>query len=94
MMKWGEFCSLLAGLSADSPLGRIVQIRCENDPKMLKHFTQHQRKIRSEWRNKTALRTDLQSRDKALDFFKNMFIGMAGGEVNGDKSNDSRIGSV
>ena len=25
-MKWDEFCSLLSGLSPESPLGRIVQI--------------------------------------------------------------------
>lgn len=78
-MKWGEFCSLLSGLSAESPLGRIVQIRCENDPKILRNFTAHQRKIRSEWRNKASQRIDEKSRDKALEAIKNMFISMSGG---------------
>lgn len=79
-MKWDEFCALLSGLSAESPLGRIVQIRAENDPKVLKHFTAHQRKVRSEWRNKTALKASEQSLDKALENFKNMFICISGGE--------------
>ena len=63
-MKWDEFCALLAGLSADSPLGRIVQIIAENDPKILKNFTVHQRKIRNEWRNKKALTVS----DKSMDY--------------------------
>lgn len=82
-MKWDEFCALLSGLSADSPLGRIVRIRAENDPKILEKFTPHQRKIRSEWRNKTALKVSEQSLDKVLEGLKNMFVDMAGGVKNG-----------
>ncbi len=77
-MKWGEFCALLSGLSADSPLGRIVQIRAENDPKILKHFTAHQKRIRSEWRNKAAANVSDNERDDAVEFFKNLFISLAG----------------
>ena len=76
-MKWDEFCSLLSGLSADSPLGRIVQIRSENDPNMLKHFTKHQRKIRSDWRNRTAKQVTAKNRDEMLEQLKQMFISMA-----------------
>ena len=82
-MKWDEFCALLAGLSADSPLGRIVQIRAENDPKILKNFTVHQRKIRNEWRNKKAFTVSEKSMDNALNDFKNMFISLTGGAKNG-----------
>lgn len=82
-MKWGEFCALLSGLSADSPLGRIVRIRAENDPKMIEKFTAYQRKIRSEWRNKTALRISEKSRDKVLEELKNFFISI-GGVENGE----------
>ncbi len=77
-MKWGEFCALLSGLNADSPLGRIVQIRAENDPKILKHFTAHQKRIRSEWRNKAAANVSENARDDAVEFFKNLFISLAG----------------
>ncbi len=80
-MKWGEFASLLAGLSADSPLGRIVQIRCENDPKILEKFTPQQHKIRNDWREKTAKQVSAESFDSFLEAMKNTFIKMAGGEV-------------
>lgn len=76
-MKWDEFCSLLSGLSAESPLGRIVQIRSENAPKMLKNFTKHQRKIRSDWRNRKAKQITAENRDEVLEQLKQMFISMA-----------------
>ena len=83
-MKWDEFCALLSGLSADSPLGRIVRIRAENDPEILEKFTPHQRKIRSEWRNKAVLKVSEKSRDEVLENLKNFFISI-GGVENGDR---------
>ncbi|MGN1156456.1 MAG: Gp15 family bacteriophage protein, partial [Agathobacter sp.] len=53
-MPWDEFKDLLAGLNPDTPLGRIVQIRLEDDEDTLKHFSPEQHKIRNEWRNRTA----------------------------------------
>lgn len=82
-MKWGEFTALLSGLSGDSPLGRIVQIRVENDPKIIDKFTTHQRRIWSEWRNKKAVAVTENDRDLFLEQMKNAFIAMAGGVVNG-----------
>ena len=76
-MKWDEFCSLLRGLSADTPLGRIVQIRAENDPNILKNFTHHQRKIRSEWRNRQAKQVTTEDRDIILEQLKQAFVSMA-----------------
>ena len=76
-MKWDEFCSLLRGLSADSPLGRIVQIRAENDSERLKHFTSHQRKIRSDWRNRSAKQVTQQDSAVVLEQFKRMFISLS-----------------
>lgn len=55
-MSWGEFASLLAGLSPETPLGRIVSIRAEDDKDMLKNFTPEQRRIRNEWRSREAKR--------------------------------------
>lgn len=82
-MRWGEFASLLAGLSADSPLGRIAQIRCENDPKILERFTAHQHRIRNEWRSKAAKKMDPGRLDDFLETMKNTFIQMAGGVEHG-----------
>ena len=80
-MKWDEFSALLSGLSGDSPLGRVVQIRLENDENMLKHFTPHQRKIRSLWRNRMAKHTNQKDYDFTMTQLKNMFLTIAlGGE--------------
>lgn len=51
-MPWGEFCTLLAGIMPETPLGQIVSIRAENDKDTLKNFTKEQHKIRNEWRNR------------------------------------------
>lgn len=48
-MSWSEFCSLLSGIMYDTPLGRIVSIRAEKDPKVIKEFSKEERKIRNEW---------------------------------------------
>ena len=77
-MKWGEFAALLSGLSADSPLGRVVAVRCETDPKIIEKFTPAQRRIHREWRNRRAQSVGEKQLGEALDFFKNMFKGMAG----------------
>lgn len=50
-MSWREFSNLLGCLSADTALGRIVSIRSENDPDVLKNFTKGQKEVREEWRN-------------------------------------------
>lgn len=48
-MSWQEFCSLLSGIMHDTPLGQVVSIRAEKDPKIIKNFTKEQKRIRSEW---------------------------------------------
>ncbi|CQR51484.1 Gp15 family bacteriophage protein [Paenibacillus riograndensis] len=53
-MPWDEFCSLIAGLMPDTPLGSIVTIRSEKDPKVIKSFSADQRRIYNDWRNRQA----------------------------------------
>lgn len=79
-MTWSEFCSLLAGIMPDTPLGNIVQIRSENDAEKLKHFTPHQRKIRYEWINRHKKSISKADYNKQMEFFKGMFKSFAGGE--------------
>jgi hypothetical protein len=76
-MKWDEFCSLLSGLSAESPLGRIVQIRSETDKKVIAKFNSHQRKIHSDWRKRKSQTVSISERDKFLEEIKRLFIEMA-----------------
>lgn len=51
-MSWEEFCTLLSGLLPDTPLGKIVGIRAEKDPQILKLFSKEQRKIRNDWQRR------------------------------------------
>jgi hypothetical protein len=48
-LSWSEFSNLLAGIMPDTPLGSIVSIRAEKDPKVIKQFTEEQRRIRNDW---------------------------------------------
>ena len=49
-MTWREFSDLVACLSADTALRRVVAIRSEENAEVLKNFTKGQREIREEWR--------------------------------------------
>ena len=77
-VSWDEFKSLLSGLAPDTPLGRVVAVRAENDREVLKRFTKEQHKIRNEWRNKQAKTVSLDNINAALEGFKAAFIAMAG----------------
>ena len=46
-----EFRQLLTGLNGDTPLGYVVQIRSEKNPKRIKEMTANEKKIRAEWAN-------------------------------------------
>lgn len=76
-MSWGEFCTLLAGINEKTPLGRVVMIRSEKDPKAIKNFTKEQKKIRNNWRNKSVIQFDKQNYDEAMMNFENMFKAMS-----------------
>ncbi|MDO5547957.1 MAG: Gp15 family bacteriophage protein [Eubacteriales bacterium] len=78
-MPWEEFCDLLSGLGADTPLGKIVGIRSENDREVLKHFTPEQRCIRSEWQRRTAKTVSAADAASALEQIRQALIEMAGG---------------
>lgn len=81
-MTWQEFKTLLSGLSPDTPLGRIVAIRSEEDKEILKQFTTDQKRIRSEWRNRIAQNVETSDAEKFYESMKNALIQMAGKEVN------------
>ena len=44
-----EFLSLLSGLAGETPLGRVVAIRMEKDPNVIKKFGDWERRVRAEW---------------------------------------------
>ena len=78
-MKWDEFRSLLVGIGPDTPLGRIVSIRAEDNKEILKHFTPEQNRIRSEWIRRIAKNKDPVDTMQVFENMKNCVIEMAGG---------------
>lgn len=78
-MSWREFSYLLSGLDAKTPLGRVVSIRAEDDPEMLKGFSREQHKIRNEYRRKIAKAKPQAEVNNALEDIKQAFIRLAGG---------------
>lgn len=53
-ISWSEVRTLISGLLSETPLGRIIQIRSENNKEQLKQFTPEMHKIRNDWRNRMA----------------------------------------
>ena len=56
-ISFGEFCRSLSGLTADTPLGRVVAVRAEKNVERIKAFGEHERSIRKKWRDFVGLRT-------------------------------------
>lgn len=75
-MKWVEFRALLAGLGADTPLGKIIAIRSEED---MENFSDYQRRIRNEWRARKAKEVTEEQLESILEELKAAFIQRAGG---------------
>lgn len=79
-MPWSEFINLVTGLLPETPLGAIVQIRSENDPKVLKGFNADQLAIRSKWRERQAFHQldDPEVLKKSMDNLSAMLKSMFG----------------
>ena len=62
-IAFGEFCRLLSGLTADTPLGRVVAVRGEKSPEVIKKFGEHERGLRKKWRDFVGRRVAPQDWD-------------------------------
>lgn len=78
-MMWNEFVALLSGLGPETPLGRLVAIRAENDKDILKTFSPAQKRIRNEYRRRRAKRVPQQKIDDVLEQLKQAFIAASKG---------------
>ena len=67
-MSWAEFCSLLSGLMADTPLGQVVAIRSEKDMKVIKKFSSEQKRIYNQWRSR-KLRENKKDKKAYMDYW-------------------------
>ena len=48
-LRYSDWAKMVSGLMDDTPLGRVVSTRMEQDKDILQHFSPEQRRIRSEW---------------------------------------------
>ena len=78
-MRWDEFAALLSGIGPETALGRVVAIRSETDPDILKHYTPEQRRIRDSWMAKNKATISKEEMTDALENIKRALIQMAGG---------------
>lgn len=70
-MSWSEFETLLGGLLSNTPLGQVIGIRAEKDPKVLKSYSKEQREVRRQWtqfRTKSITRDEKTARQAVLAF--------------------------
>jgi len=51
-IAWPEYCKLFSGLSAETPIGRIIAIRSEQDQNVIQHWNADQKRIRRDWMNR------------------------------------------
>ena len=48
-LSFADWSQLVAGIMDNTPLGRVVSVRMEKDPKIIAGFDSSQRRLRSEW---------------------------------------------
>lgn len=76
-MSWREFAYLAGGLQHETPLGRVISIRAEQDPARIKEFTPEQKRIRNEYLKKKAREMSEQEVEDAYEQIKKAFMGLA-----------------
>ena len=77
-VSWDEFKALIAGLSPETALGRVVAIRSETDKDIIKHYTKDQRRIYDDWRNRETKEMDGETFEKEMAGLEKMFAAMCG----------------
>ena len=70
-----EFRQLLSGLNTDTPLGYVVNVRSEKNPKKIREMTNQEKKIRNDWfkfksKNKVNNKIKLKTEDISKIFSK------------------------
>ena len=53
-ISYTEYRQLLIGIGGDTPLGTVVRIRAEKDPKKIKEFDTYEKRIYKEWQDKKS----------------------------------------
>ena len=69
---------MIAGLSPETALGRVVTIRSETDKDIIKHYTKDQRRIYDDWRKREVKEMDEETFGKEMADLEKMFAAMCG----------------
>lgn len=68
----------------DTPLGRVVAVRAEDDKERIKRFGEYEKQIRAQWsafrRGQTAAEFSEAGIINVGEYFERMFKNMLGGE--------------
>ena len=80
-VSWDEFRALIAGLSPETALGRVVAIRSETDKDIIKHYTKDQRRIYDDWRNRKTSSMTPDTYEKEMEYLEQMMAQLCGGDT-------------
>ena len=76
-ISYAEWARLVSGLMPETPLGRVVQIRMERDPKVIAKFGEYERRVRADWNHfkhsKQTPEEAQQSIEQLQNMLKNLF---------------------
>ena len=80
-ISYSEYRRLLVGLMEDTPLGRVVQVRSESDPKTINEMTAQEKKIRSDWSRFRAKNSSCNAQNitMTVEQLQNLFRSFAEG---------------
>lgn len=68
-LDFNEFLNLTSCLMPDTPLGQIVAIRSETDGEIISNFTDSQKKIYNDWKNRNTSNSELEYLDNMDKLF-------------------------
>ena len=77
-LRYADWAKMVGGLMDDTPLGRVVAIRAETDPEMIRKMTSDQRGIRSEWAAFRARSATKEVKQEQIKQLQAMIAGMFG----------------
>lgn len=80
-MHYSDWASLVSGLMNDTPLGKVVEVRCETDQERIKLFGSGEMRIRREWNEFLAKRKGEKNPEAVkndIEEFERMFAQMFG----------------
>jgi hypothetical protein len=69
----------LAGIMHDTPLGYVISVRSEKDPKKIHEMTNAEKDIRRKWQRFRAAKAESVQYTMTLEQFQQLFKNLAGG---------------